>query len=129
VHKRRALVVDDSLTARALHRTALEAGGWHVHTASSGEQALEQLRHAAYDVMVVDIGMAPMDGLELTRAVRAGTSASLTPIILVSAHDAPADRARGEAAGADGFLSKRECASGRLLSEVAAVIARRKGAA
>ena len=129
VEVRRALVVDDSLTARALHRTALEAGGWHVHTASSGEQALEQLKHASYDVMVADIGMAPMDGLELTRAVRSEALNSGLPIILVSAHDGPADRERGQQACADGFLSKRDCASGRLLSEVAAVIARRRGAA
>ncbi len=126
---RRALVVDDSLTARALHRTALEAGGWQVHTVSSGEQALLQLRHADYEVMVADIGMEPMDGLALTRAIRGGSEGAAMPIILVSAHDAPADRARGEAAGADGFLSKRDCASGRLLAEVAAVIARRRGAA
>src|SRR5439155_1094279 len=66
---RRALVVDDSLTARALHRTALETGGYLVHTASNGRQALEQLRHSAYDVMVCDIGMDEMDGYELTAAV------------------------------------------------------------
>jgi two-component system, chemotaxis family, sensor kinase CheA len=126
---RRALVVDDSLTARALHRTALETGGYLVHTASNGRQALEQLRHSAYDVMVCDIGMDEMDGYELTAAVRQRAETDSMPILLVSARDSDSDRQRGMATGADGFLTKKECVSGRLLAEVSAVIARRKGAA
>ena len=124
---RRALVVDDSLTARALHRTALEAGGYLVHTASNGRQALEQLRHSAYDVMVCDIGMDEMDGFQLTAEVRARSETDSMPIILVSARDSATDRDRGAAVGADGFLSKKDCVSGRLLSEVSVVIGRRKG--
>ncbi|MBS2021423.1 MAG: response regulator [Deltaproteobacteria bacterium] len=124
---RRALVVDDSLTARALHRTALEAGGFVVHTASSGEVALEQLKHNTYQVLVADIGMDEMDGFALTRTVRGLPGSAATPIVLVSARDSEADRAEGLAAGADGYLSKKECASGRLLTEVAGVIARRRG--
>jgi len=123
---RRALVVDDSLTARALHRTALESGGYLVHTASDARQALEQLRHSAYDVMVCDIGMPEMDGFQLTSAVRARPDLDAMPIILVSARESPAEGQRGAAVGADGFLSKRDCVSGRLVSEVAGAIARRK---
>ena len=126
---RRALVVDDSLTARALHRTALEAGGYLVHTASNARQALEQLRHSAYDVMVCDIGMDEMDGYELTTAVRQRAETDSMPILLVSARDSDTDRQRGLAVGADGFLTKKDCVSGRLLSEISSVIARRKGAA
>jgi CheY-like chemotaxis protein len=130
-HARRALVVDDSLTARALHRTALESGGYLVHTASSAKQALEHLRHTEYDILVCDVAMEEMDGLALTREVRAraGPAGAGLAIILVSAHDGAEGRERGAAAGADGFLSKRDCASGRLLAEVAQVIARRRGEA
>ncbi|HWE24432.1 MAG TPA: response regulator, partial [Myxococcales bacterium] len=124
---RRALVVDDSLTARALHRTALESGGYAVHTASNARQALEQLRHSSYDVMVSDIGMDEMDGFDLTREARRRGELDAMAIILVSARDSEQDRQRGGAAGADGFLSKKDCASGRLLAEVQAVIARRQG--
>lgn len=126
---RRALVVDDSLTARALHRTALESGGFAVHTASSGEAALEQLRHTDYAVLVADIGMEEMDGYQLTRAVRGRRDAERMPVVLVSARDSAEDRAEGLAAGADGYLSKKECAAGRLLAEVTAAIARRRGGA
>jgi chemotaxis protein histidine kinase CheA len=124
---RRALVVDDSLTARALHRTALEAGGYAVHTASNARQALEQLRHSSYDVMVSDIGMEEMDGFDLTREARSRADLDAMAIILVSARDSDQDREGGKAAGADGFLSKKDCASGRLIAEVQAVIARRQG--
>ena len=126
---RRALVVDDSLTARALHRTALETGGYLVHTASNARQAIEQLRHCAYDVMVCDIGMDEMDGYDLTAAVRQRAETDSMPILLVSARDSDSDRQRGLAVGADGFLTKKDCVSGRLLSEVSSVILRRKGSA
>jgi two-component system, chemotaxis family, sensor kinase CheA len=126
---RRALVVDDSLTARALHRTALESAGYAVHTASNARQALDQLRHSAYDVMVSDIGMEEMDGFDLTREARRRSELDAMAIILVSARDSDQDRERGATAGADGFLSKKECAAGRLLAEVHAVIARRQGGA
>jgi CheY-like chemotaxis protein len=125
----RALVVDDSITARALHRTMLESGGFTVHTSSVATQALDQLRHTTYDVVICDLEMEPMNGFELVAALRADPATRTLPVILVSTHDTEDDRRRGEAAGADAFLSKRDCVSGRLVEEIAAVIARRKGAA
>ncbi|MFN0061746.1 MAG: response regulator [Myxococcaceae bacterium] len=122
---RRALVVDDSLTARALHRAMLEAGGYTVHAVGSATQALEQVRHTPYDIVVCDIGMEEMDGFAFTSNLRAGTDTRELPVILVSARDTEADKQEGFAAGADGFLSKKECAAGRLLAEVATAIGRR----
>jgi chemotaxis protein histidine kinase CheA len=124
--ERRALVVDDSLTARALHRSILEASGYSVHVAATGPQALEHLHRAPYDVLICDLSMAGMDGLALTRAVRASDRGRDVPVIVVSASESDRARESALAAGADAFLSKRECAAGRLASEVAAVIARRK---
>jgi CheY-like chemotaxis protein len=121
----RALVVDDSLTARALHRTVLESGGFIVHTAAEGRVALERLATETYDLVVCDIGMEGMDGLALTREIRARPHLRRVPIILVSAHDAEQERQQGLAAGADAFLGKKECVSGRLLSEAAGIIGRR----
>ena len=120
----RALVVDDSLTARALHRAALESGGFLVHTASSAPQALEQLATGSYDVVVCDLMMTGMDGAIFTQKLRSRPETRAIPVVLVSARDADSDRARGMAAGADAFLSKKDCASGRLLSEVSAVMSR-----
>lgn len=125
---KRVLVVDDSLTARALHRTILESGAYAVDTVGSARQALEHLRHAWYDAVVADVRMAGMDGYDLVAELRARNELRELPVILVSAHDTDADRVRGLAAGADVFLSKKECISGRLLSEVGAVIARKERA-
>jgi two-component system, chemotaxis family, sensor kinase CheA len=122
---RRALVVDDSLTARALHRAMLEAGGFQVHLAASGARALERLQADSYDVVICDLDMEEMDGIELIAHVRERKETATLPVILVSAHDTAVARERGLASGADGFLSKRECAAGRLLAEVLDVMSRR----
>jgi CheY-like chemotaxis protein len=126
---RNALVVDDSLTARALHRAMLEVGGYAVHGTSGPDQALEQLRYARYDVIVCDLAMSPMDGIQFVRLLRGRPDTSDVPIIVVSAREGEVDRQQALAAGADAFLSKAHCASGRLLTELANVVARRKGAA
>jgi chemotaxis protein histidine kinase CheA len=122
---RRALVVDDSLTARALHRAALEAGGYAVHAVSSATEALERLIADPYDVVVCDVAMRPMDGVAFTARLREDATTRGVPVILVSAHDTEGVRARGLAAGANAFLSKKECAAGRLLVEAARVLASR----
>jgi chemotaxis protein histidine kinase CheA len=123
---RRALVVDDSLTARAVHRAMLEAGGYVVHTASSAAQALERLARARYDVVVCDFAMTPMDGLAFTTALRDRPEAKNTPVVMVSAREDPTLRERGLAVGADAFMSKADCAAGRLLATVATVVSRRR---
>jgi CheY-like chemotaxis protein len=122
---RRALVVDDSLTARALHRAMLEAGGFTVHLAASGARALERLQAEEYDVIICDLEMEEMNGTEVIARLRAQPDTRDIPVILVSANDSASARSRGLAAGADGYLSKRECAAGRLLSEVLDVMSRR----
>jgi two-component system chemotaxis sensor kinase CheA len=122
---KRALVVDDSLTARALHRAMLEAGGFTVHLASSGVRALERLQTDNYDVIICDLEMEEMDGETLIRRLRERPETRDLPIILVSTYES--GRERGRAAGADGFLSKRDCAAGRLLAEVLDVMSRRGG--
>jgi two-component system chemotaxis sensor kinase CheA len=125
---RRALVVDDSVTARAMHRAVLEAGGYTVHAVGSARGALEQLRHSAYDVIVCDVAMQDMDGLALTKQLRSRPDTSSIPIMLVSMNDADDQRQSGLAAGADGFLSKKDCVSGRLLAEITRVVSRKQAA-
>jgi two-component system chemotaxis sensor kinase CheA len=123
---RRALVVDDSLTARAAHRAMLEAAGYLVHTVSSGTQALEWLGRTRYAVIVCDVGMSPMDGIAFAAELRAREGLRDTPVILVSAREDATLRERGLAGGADAFLSKSRCAAGGLLAEVDSVLERRR---
>jgi two-component system chemotaxis sensor kinase CheA len=123
--KLKALVVDDSLTARAMHRGILESGGYLVHAASSASQALQMLEAGSYDVIICDVSMEPMDGLEFTRALKSGTRPLATPVVLVSANDTDADREAARSCGAEAFISKRDCAAGRLLEEASRAISLR----
>jgi two-component system chemotaxis sensor kinase CheA len=125
----RALVVDDSLTARALHRAMLEAGGYEVHAVSSASQAATRLARLGYDIVVCDVAMEPMDGFAFVEKLREEGVARETPVILVSGQGSLGEETRALAAGADAFLTKASCASGRLLEEVTRVIAKRKSAA
>jgi chemotaxis protein histidine kinase CheA/ActR/RegA family two-component response regulator len=126
---RRALVVDDSLTARALHRAMLEAGGYAVHAVSSGAVALEWLARSRYDVIVSDVAMESMDGFAFAAILRERAETRRTPLILVSGRNGEEDRARALEAGADAFLSKEACTSGGLLEEVSRILSQRKSAA
>jgi CheY-like chemotaxis protein len=121
---RRALVVDDSLTARAMHRAALESGGFIVLAAASGAAGLGLAAKTPVDVVVCDIQMDGMDGFEFTRAFKATAQGRRTPVILVSVSESAEDRAQGQAAGADGFLNKQDCAAGRLLQAVTGLMER-----
>jgi len=117
--KLKALVIDDSLTARAMHRGILESGGYQVYAAASAFQALAMIEAASYDVIICDVSMEGMDGLEFSRRVKSAPLALATPIVLVSANDSDSDRALARDCGAEAFISKRDCAAGRLLDEVA----------
>jgi chemotaxis protein histidine kinase CheA len=126
VPSRRALVVDDSITARAMHRTVLESGGFVVHGSASAEHALEKLAESRYDVVVCDIRMEGMDGLAFVRAVRSTRALRDIPVLLVSVDDGDAAGDQAALAGADAFLTKKSCASGRLLAEVERVMRLRR---
>jgi chemotaxis protein histidine kinase CheA len=124
--KRRALIVDDSLTARAMYRTILEAGGYSVQAASSREEALQQLVHGPFDVIMIDIVLGSDDGVALVRTLRTRSETRTTPLILISAQDTPTERQRGTTAGASLFLGKWECSSTRLLEAIDSLLDRRQ---
>ncbi len=127
---RRILVVDDSLTARAVHRAVLESGGYTAHGAASAEQALEHLRQGTYEALVCDVDLGEgMDGIALTALVRSRPELNDVPVVLVSSHDQEAERRRGHEAGADGFISKKDCVAGMLLAEIGNAVGRRRGKA
>lgn len=84
------LVVDDSPTGRALVMRGLDALGHETHSAATGLEAIKALEHSKFDVVLMDMEMPEMDGIEATRSIRA--SGSDIPIIGVSAHAFNADR-------------------------------------
>ncbi|GAB3413187.1 response regulator [Massilia agilis] len=119
---RRILVVDDSLTVREMERKLLAARGYHVDVALDGMDGWNMLRSADYDLLVSDIDMPRMDGIELVTLVRADPRLQRMPVMIVSYKDRPEDRARGLQAGADYYLAKGSFHDSALLDAVSDLI-------
>jgi two-component system, OmpR family, response regulator MprA len=102
--KPRALVVDDDRAVRESLRRSLEFNGYDVALATDGAEALVAVGAAAPDVVVMDVMMPRLDGIETTRALR--TAGNDVPILVLTARDAVGDRVEGLDAGADDYLTK-----------------------
>jgi two-component system response regulator MtrA len=100
------LVVDDEVGALTLIGIMLERGGFEVQKASDAYAALEILRTTIPDMIILDVMMPGMDGIELCRHIRGASGTSSTPVLILSARgDADAVQ-QGLDAGADSYLSK-----------------------
>ncbi|GAB2507855.1 PAS domain S-box protein [Lysobacter humi (ex Lee et al. 2017)] len=102
----RVLVVDDDPDARTVTRWLLDEAGAAASAAADAQDALEQLAHAEFDVMVSDIGMPGVDGYELMRRVRAGVAQPDIPAVALTAYVRPQDRIRAREAGFHAHLAK-----------------------
>jgi signal transduction histidine kinase/ActR/RegA family two-component response regulator len=103
----RLLVVDDSATNLAITAALLRRIGYQVDTAASGRAAVEAARTTTYDLVLMDISMPEMDGIEATALIRALPGpASRVPVIAMTAHANAQDRDRFLAAGLDDYLGK-----------------------
>ncbi|MDP2773360.1 MAG: response regulator transcription factor [Nocardioides sp.] len=102
--KPRVLVVEDDRAVRESLRRSLEFNGYDVHLAGDGAEALAGIAGVSPDVVVMDVMMPRLDGLETTRALR--TAGNSVPILVLTARDAIGDRVEGLDAGADDYLTK-----------------------
>ena len=103
----RVLVVEDSPGMRAFVRATLEEGGqFDVTEAANGFEALRLLPRERYDLVVTDINMPDIHGLELLSFMRKSDVHATTPVIIVSTEAAQRDRERGMALGANAYLTK-----------------------
>jgi two-component system response regulator MprA len=98
------LVVDDEPAVRDALQRALRAEGYRVSTAADGRQALERVAQDHPDLVVLDILMPVMDGLQVCRALR--EAGDRTPTLVLTARDSVSDRVEGLDAGADDYLVK-----------------------
>ncbi|MGH7282030.1 MAG: response regulator [Polyangiaceae bacterium] len=110
---RKVLVVDDSASTRALVRAILEdasfadgVGGCEVVEATSGFDAMRLLPRGPYDLIVTDINMVDINGLELIKFVRGSEHHKKTPLVIISTLAAQKDVERGLALGANAYLTK-----------------------
>lgn len=117
----RVLVVDDDKAVRESLRRSLEFNGYEVHLAADGAEALAGIGRVAPDVVVMDVMMPRLDGIETTRALR--TAGNDVPILVLTARDAVGDRVEGLDAGADDYLTK-PFALAELLARLRALLRR-----
>ena len=103
---KRILVVDDSLTVREMERKLLQARGFQVDIAIDGIDGWNVVRSGDYDLVITDVDMPRMDGIELVALIKKDLHLHQTPVMIVSYKDRAEDRARGMAAGADYYLTK-----------------------
>jgi len=103
VKRFRILVVDDEVRILNFLRTKLKASGYEVLTASNGLEGLEQAQAQEPDLIVLDLLMPKMDGLEMLKSLR---SFSAVPVIILTAKGADTDRIKGLKLGADDYLPK-----------------------
>ena len=99
----RILVVDDENTIRHYLRTALTAQGFSVYEAANGQQTLYAVVENRPDVIILDLGLPDLDGIEITRQLREWSN---TPIIILSVREAEQDKIAALDAGADDYLTK-----------------------
>ncbi len=112
------MVVDDALSTRAAIRSVLEIAGFDVLVAGDGEEAWQLMQSHEISLLITDLQMPRLDGLGLTRRVRADARWTHLPVVVVTAQDSADDRQVGLEAGADAYLVKRDIERGALLDRV-----------
>jgi two-component system sensor histidine kinase and response regulator WspE len=119
---KRVLVVDDSITVRELERQLLESRGYAVDIAVDGMDGWNAVRSVEYDLVVSDVDMPRMDGIELVSQIKRDSRLRGLPVIIVSYKDREEDRIRGLDAGASSYLTKSSFHDQRFLDTVSDLI-------
>ena len=116
------LVVDDSLTVRELEKKLLQARGYGVEIAVDGMDAWNAARTGHFDLVITDIDMPRMDGIEFVELMKKDSNLKSVPVMIVSYKDRAEDRRRGLEAGADYYLAKASFHDEALLQAVVNLI-------
>lgn len=98
--------VDDSASMRQMVSFTLKSAGYAVIEATDGEDALAKLNGASVKMVITDLNMPRMDGMELIRRLRAMPAFKFTPIVLLTTESQPEKKQQGKAAGATGWIVK-----------------------
>ncbi|HRF95591.1 MAG TPA: response regulator, partial [Aggregatilineales bacterium] len=118
----RVLVVDDSITTRTLEKNILETIGFEVIVAIDGQEAWEMLPDYVFDVIITDVEMPKMNGLELCTRIKTTDKYQHLPVILLTSLSKPEQREAGLKAGADAYLIKSQFDQSELLQTIKDVL-------
>jgi two-component system sensor histidine kinase and response regulator WspE len=119
---KRVLVVDDSITVRELERQMLESRGYAVDIAVDGLDGWNAVRTGHYDLVISDVDMPRMDGIQLVTSIKGDDRLRSIPVVIVSYKEREEDRMRGLDAGADAYLTKSSFHDQTLLETVADLV-------
>jgi two-component system sensor histidine kinase and response regulator WspE len=120
--KKQVLVVDDSITVREVERQILANRGYAVTVAVDGMDAWQRVQEHTFDLVITDIDMPRMNGIDLVRSVKQDPRLKAMPMMVVSYRDREEDRLRGLEAGANYYLTKSNFHDDSLLQAVADLI-------
>ncbi len=120
--RKRILVVDDSLTVRELERKLLDGAGYTTDVAVDGMDGLNAVRNGEYNLVITDVDMPRLDGIELATLIKKDEHLKSLPVMIVSYKDREEDRKRGLDAGADYYLTKGSFHDETLLQAVVDLI-------
>ncbi len=118
----RVLIADDSITTRTLEKHILETAGYEVHVAVDGLEAWERLREINPDVVISDVEMPRMTGLELAARIKGDEQTRRIPVVLLTSLAKPQQQEAGLKAGADAYLVKSRFEQGELLRVIRSVV-------
>jgi len=122
IQTKNILIVDDSITVRETERKLLENRGYQVDVAVDGVEGWNAVRTKSYDLVISDIDMPRMNGIELIKNIRNHSAYSSLPIIVVSYRDRQEDRLQGMEAGANYYLTKSSFEDDTLVQAVADLV-------
>jgi two-component system sensor histidine kinase and response regulator WspE len=120
--RKRVLVVEDSFTVRELERKLLANSGFETEVAVDGVDGWNAARVGHFDLVITDVDMPRMDGIELVALIKKDPHLKSVPVMIVSYKDRPEDRRRGLDAGADYYLAKGSFHDETLLQAVVDLI-------
>ena len=100
------LIVEDDRISQKMVRDALRAAGYETEEVDSGELALQKVAESTPDLIVMDVRLPGMDGLETTRRLKADPGTATIPIVAVTAHAMPEDESLIREAGCDAYIAK-----------------------
>ena len=120
--QKRILVVDDSITVREVERKLLEKQGYQVDVAIDGVDGWNAVHNQAYDLVISDIDMPRMNGIELIQQIKTHPRLRSIPVIVMSYRDRESDRLQGLDAGADYYLTKNSFQDNSLIQAVVDLI-------
>ncbi len=104
--QRKVLIVDDSATMRNMLKAAMNELDFEIHTAEDGDKAMKSVVLHEFDIILTDINMPNVDGIELIRMIRGNAKNGGKPILVITTEGGEAAKQAGKSAGANGWIVK-----------------------